>query len=219
MLKTGKEHVESLCDGRVVYLGSERIEDVTTHPAFRNAVRTVAMLYDMKADPAQRETMTYEEDGDRHSIYYLRPQTRDDLQRRMIGHRKIADLTYGMFGRSPDHVASFVTGMAMKVDELRRPHGYPDHLLAYYRHIRDNDIYTVYAVLPPQAARDPAILPASKPAGAHPPRRARGGRWRRDHRHENARHRRGPRQRNLDWHRHTAGARPDQRGHHVCDTV
>src|SRR2546425_1268266 len=36
MLKTGKEHVESLRDGRVVYLGSERIEDITTHPAFRN---------------------------------------------------------------------------------------------------------------------------------------------------------------------------------------
>src|SRR5438876_11901257 len=94
MLKTGKGHVESLRDGRVVYLGSERIDDVTTHPAFRNAVRTVARLYDMKADPAQRETMTYEEDGGRHSIYFLRPKTRDDLQRRMLGHRKIADLTY-----------------------------------------------------------------------------------------------------------------------------
>jgi len=58
MLKTGKEHVESLRDGRIVYLGSERIDDVTTHPAFRNAVRTIAMLYDMKADPAQREAMT-----------------------------------------------------------------------------------------------------------------------------------------------------------------
>src|SRR5262249_2057935 len=30
-----------------------------------------------------------------------------------------------------------------------------DNLLAYYRYIRDHDIYTVYAVLPPQAARDP----------------------------------------------------------------
>src|SRR3989475_1535126 len=155
MLKTGTEHVESLRDGRVVYLGSERIDDVTTHPAFRHAVRTVAMLYDMKADPAQRETMTYEEDGSRHSIYYLRPQTRDDLQRRMIGHRKIAVLTYGLFGGSPDHVASFVTGMAMKVDDLTPPHGHPDNLLRYYRHLRDNDVYVVYAVLPPQAARNP----------------------------------------------------------------
>jgi len=83
MLKTGKEHLESLRDGRVIYLGSERIEDVTTHPAFRNAARTVAALYNLKADPAQHETMTYEEDGGRHSIYYLRPKTRDDLQERI----------------------------------------------------------------------------------------------------------------------------------------
>ncbi len=53
MLKTGQEHVESLRDGRVVHLGSERIDDVTTHPTFRNAVRTVAMLYDMKAASAR----------------------------------------------------------------------------------------------------------------------------------------------------------------------
>lgn len=36
MLRTGKEHLESLRDGRVVYIGKERITDVTTHPAFRN---------------------------------------------------------------------------------------------------------------------------------------------------------------------------------------
>src|SRR5215468_2565803 len=157
MLRSGKEHLESLRDGRVVYIGSERIDDVTRHPAFRNAAGTLAGLYDLKADPANGCDLAYEEDGGRHSIYFMRPRTRDDLQRRMVGHRRIADLTYGMFGRSPDHVASFVTGMAMKVDELKQPHGYPDHLLAYYRHIRDHDIYTVYAVLPPQAARDPAF--------------------------------------------------------------
>jgi 4-hydroxyphenylacetate 3-monooxygenase len=153
MLRTGKEHLESLRDGRIVYIGSERVDDVTRHPAFRTAAQTVAALYDMKA--ANREEMSYEEDGGRHSIYFLRARTRDDLQRRMIGHRHIADLTYGMFGRSPDHVASFVTGMAMKADELKPPCGRPDNLIAYYRHIRDNDLYTVYAVVAPQAARNP----------------------------------------------------------------
>src|ERR1043166_6076593 len=143
MLKTGTEHVESLRDGRVVYLGRERIEDVTTHPAFRNAVRTVAALYDMKADPAHRETMTYEEEGGRHSIYYLRPRTRDDLQRRMEGHKKIAEFTHGMFGRSPDYVASFVTGMAMNPGALPAPHAFADNLLKYHRHLRDNDVYVV----------------------------------------------------------------------------
>ena len=155
MLRTGSEHLDSIRDGRVVYIGSERVDDVTRHPAFRNAAKTVAALYDMKADPVFRDEMTFEEDGSRHAIYFLRARSREDLQRRMIGHQRIADFTYGMFGRSPDHVASFVTGMAMKPEELKAPCGHPENLLTYYRHIRDNDLYTVYAVVPPQAARNP----------------------------------------------------------------
>ena len=58
MLRTGKEHLESLRDGRVVYVGCEKVDDVTRHPAFRNAARTVAAIYDMKADPANRDVMT-----------------------------------------------------------------------------------------------------------------------------------------------------------------
>jgi 4-hydroxyphenylacetate 3-monooxygenase len=34
MLRTGKEHIERLRDGRIVYIGSERVGDVTTHPPF-----------------------------------------------------------------------------------------------------------------------------------------------------------------------------------------
>ena len=155
MLRTGKEHLETLRDDRVVYVGGERIDDVTTHPAFRGAAQTVAAIFDMKADPANRDVMSYEEDGNRHSIYYLRPKTRDHLQQRMAGHRRIADLTYGMFGRSPDHVASFVTGMAMKPDALPKPNAFADNVEKYYRHLRDNDTYVVYAVVAPQAARNP----------------------------------------------------------------
>ena len=73
----------------------------------------------------------------------------------MVAHRRIADLTFGMFGRSPDHVASFVTGMAMKPDALPAPFALAANLTAYYRYIRDNDVYVVYAVVPPQAARNP----------------------------------------------------------------
>ena len=105
MLRSGKEHLEALRDGRVIYVGRDKIDDVTSHPSFRNAAHTVAALYDMKADPTNRDILTYEEDGGRHSVYFMRPRSREDLQRRMIGHRRIADFTYGMFGRSPDHVA------------------------------------------------------------------------------------------------------------------
>src|SRR5690349_10689623 len=43
---TGAEYIASLKDGREVYINGERVRDVTTHPAFRNSVRSLARLYD-----------------------------------------------------------------------------------------------------------------------------------------------------------------------------
>src|ERR1700730_6914252 len=142
MLRTGKEHLERLRDGRVIYIGSERVDDVTAHPAFRNAARTIASIYDMKADPAHAEAMSFVENGRRYSMYFLQARTAEDLRRRMRCHKAIADLTYGMFGRSPDHVASYVTAMAMNpqvFDSDTRT--FSANVRDYYRHTRDNDNY------------------------------------------------------------------------------
>ena len=46
---TGKEYLESLNDGRVVFLNGEKIEDVTQHPAYRNSARSYARMYDALA--------------------------------------------------------------------------------------------------------------------------------------------------------------------------
>ena len=47
---TGAEFLESLRDGREVYIYGERVADVTKHPAFRNAAVSVAKLYDALHD-------------------------------------------------------------------------------------------------------------------------------------------------------------------------
>ena len=48
MIKTGKEHLQQLRDGRIVYIGEEKISDVTKHPSLKRAAKTVAELYDLK---------------------------------------------------------------------------------------------------------------------------------------------------------------------------
>src|SRR5437867_1568689 len=149
MLKTGNEHLQSLRDGRVVYIGSEKVDDVTTHPAFRNGARSIAEIYDMKAaDPR----FSFKEGKERYSAYFLRAKTREDLLKRTQLHRAIADMSHGLLGRSPYHVASFVTGMAMNAAVFGE---FEKNLLNYYEHMRREDVYGVYAVIPPQAARNP----------------------------------------------------------------
>ena len=111
MLRSGEDHLESLRDGRVVYVGGERIMDVTRHHAVRNAARTVADVYDLKRRRDMLDILSFDANGERFSMHFLLPRGPEDLLRRMRAHKVIADATYGLFGRSVDHVASFIAGM------------------------------------------------------------------------------------------------------------
>src|SRR5262245_7604889 len=96
MLMSGKEYLQSIRDGRIIYVGKERVKDQTTHPAFADGARTYAALFDMKSDPALRDVMTFEENGECCSMYYLQPRSQEDLRRRNRAHRKIADYCFGL---------------------------------------------------------------------------------------------------------------------------
>ena len=58
-MRTGAEYLCSLNDGRRVFVDGEAVKDVTAHPAFRQAARSIASLYDIAAAPQLRERMTF----------------------------------------------------------------------------------------------------------------------------------------------------------------
>ena len=55
---TGKEYLESLNDGREVWIYGERVKNITSHPAFRNSARMIARVYDAMHDEATRDVIT-----------------------------------------------------------------------------------------------------------------------------------------------------------------
>ncbi len=154
MLRTGADYLESLRDGRKVYVGNELVRDVTTHKAFRNTAGSFAKIYDLKRSNAHVDEMSYEEDGERYSSWYLLARDKKDLRKRSETHRRVAEWTYGLMGRSPDHVSTFVTGMRMQPDVFRSSRGpFDQNLVNYYDHMRKNDIFACYLVITPQTAR------------------------------------------------------------------
>ena len=159
MLIDGKEKLERLRDGRVIYIGAERVDDVVDHPAFRNGAQTIAALYNLKADPQRRDLFSFEENGERYGLPWLRCRTREQLRRRMLAMKAIADATYGLIGRSPDHVAGLVTGLATNpalLDGLTP--GFGENLARYYEFARRNDLYLTFAVTPPSGIRSREIF-------------------------------------------------------------
>ena len=63
MLRTGEQYMQSLKDGRQVWINGERVKDVTTHPAFRPIVSLRARLYDMVHEAKYKDLMSYRDEA------------------------------------------------------------------------------------------------------------------------------------------------------------
>lgn len=87
MPKTGADHLRSLADGRRVFVGGSEAANVVTHPAFRNAVQTIAGLYDYQCAPENLERMTFEAPGRRRRVnraWQLPTSYQELVQRREV---------------------------------------------------------------------------------------------------------------------------------------
>ncbi len=159
-MKNGKQHIESLRDGREVFLNGKLAGDVTTHPAFRNIVASVGQLYDFQSAPENLELMTFEvpKTGARANRIWQLPGSYEELVQRRRALEAWGEQHAGFMGRAPDHVASCISGMHMGrgVFEEHDP-ARADALSGYYRYARDNELYLTYVIINPQADR-------SKPA-------------------------------------------------------
>ena len=158
MIKTGEQHTASLRDGRQIYLNGAVVEDPTTHPAYRNAVASVAKLYDFQSRQDNLELMTYATPtGGRANRIWQLPESYADLVERRRALEAWTELHGGFLGRAPDHVASCIAGMYMGLEVFEAYDKARAGALAdYYAHARDNELYLSYVIINPQADRSKA---------------------------------------------------------------
>ncbi|MBN9057817.1 MAG: 4-hydroxyphenylacetate 3-monooxygenase, partial [Rhizobiales bacterium] len=154
MVKNGKTHIDSLRDGRSIYIDGRRVADVTTDPAFANAVATAGSFYDFQAAPENIEAMTFRspKTGEQVSRGWQLPKNHRELVERRKALEQWAGLTCGMIGRSPDHVASTFAGFRMGLSAFRdHDPARADALEGYYDYARDKDLYLSYVIINPQS--------------------------------------------------------------------
>ncbi len=161
--RTGAEYITGLREnGPEVYLHGERVKDVTTHPALRNGVKTLAKLYDMQHDPKLRDEMTYisPSSGDRVGTSFIIPRTAQDLETRRTMMRHWSKATFGMMGRSPDFMNVNVMAMAAASDYFaqNRPE-FKQNIQNYYEYVRENDLVLTHTLLNLQRSRLPGATP------------------------------------------------------------
>jgi aromatic ring hydroxylase len=104
MLRTGQEYLEALDDGRSVWVGDEKIDNVATHPLTRDYAQRVAEFYDLHHRADLEDMLTFvDEDGERRSMMWFRPHDVDGLARRRRYYEAIVrELGATAFARLPD---------------------------------------------------------------------------------------------------------------------
>jgi 4-hydroxyphenylacetate 3-monooxygenase len=155
--RTGQEFLRGLKEQpREVYIEGELVRDVTEHRAFRNVLQSLAHLYDMQHDPQYQDDLTYiePETGERVGTSFMRPKTREDLQKRGRAMRTWSEYSFGMMGRTPDYISSGLMAFAAAKDYFaKNGPRFGDNVENYYRLARDNDLCLTHTLINPQANR------------------------------------------------------------------
>jgi 4-hydroxyphenylacetate 3-monooxygenase len=142
---------------RELWLGGQKItRDISKHPKFRAAAKSIAHLYDMQHDPNLVEEMTYVSptSGERVGLSFLQPKTIEDLNKRRGMMKHWADYSGGMLGRSPDYLNSDLMALAAAADFFnRKGQDFGNRIRRYYEYVRENDLCLTHTLIHPQANR------------------------------------------------------------------
>ncbi len=150
---TGAEYVESLRDGREIYLYGERIKDPVAHPAFHNPIRMTARLYDALHDPAHKDVLTKPTDGGGTGYthrFFTTPKTVEDLVGDQRAIAAWARMSYGWMGRSPDYKASFLGTLGANADFYGE---FAPNARRWYRESQEKVLFWNHAIVHPPVDR------------------------------------------------------------------
>ncbi len=148
----GHAYLETLRDERAVYIYGERVSDVTVHPAFRNAARSIARLYDALHDPQQQEALTAIDGFGQRTHKFFKPSS--SAQELLEAREAIAiwaRLSYGFMGRTPDYKAAFMASMAAN-PEFYAP--FDASARAWYRKYSSQCLFLNHVLINPPVDRN-----------------------------------------------------------------
>ena len=152
--RSGNNYLSSLKKlNAEVWIGGERVGEVTSHPAFRHCARSLASLYDMQIE--RPEAMTYRtDDGDRAGMSFIQPKSIEELRKRSRMFRRGPNFSGGMLGRTPDYLNASIAAMAAARDFFAASDPrFGDNIANYYLEARKHDWCATHTLLNPRASR------------------------------------------------------------------
>ncbi|MGX9929888.1 4-hydroxyphenylacetate 3-monooxygenase, oxygenase component [Virgibacillus salarius] len=138
------------------YNGGKINGRISQHPAFKGAIQSQAMLYDLQLRDDYIEEMTYHSPhtGDRIGTSYIQPRTIQELKKRSRMIQIWAKIHGGMMGRSPDYMNTVLMAFASSARLLEgKANCFPKRLVQFYERAREEDMSFTHTFINPQFNR------------------------------------------------------------------
>ena len=152
--RSGNNYLSSLRRLKAeVWLGGQRVEDPTAHPALVHCARSVASLYDMQME--HPEAMTFRlDDGDRAGVSFIQPRNAEEVRKRSLMFRRWAEYSGGMLGRTPDYLNASIAAMAAAAGFFSASDPrFGENIQQYYNEARKHDWCATHTLVNPKASR------------------------------------------------------------------
>jgi 4-hydroxyphenylacetate 3-monooxygenase len=147
-----------------IWYRGERVQDVTSHPALRGGVHTLASLYDLQWEQAQITLYDSPKTGNKVARSFMMPRTQADLVSISRAMKVWEDYTFGMMGRVPDYINRAMTGYAAGAAFLAEADPrFGENAVRYYEYLRENDLCLTHTLIPPQANRAVSLAKQADP--------------------------------------------------------
>src|SRR6202047_1601815 len=78
MIRTGNQYLDSIRDGREVYINGERVKDVTRHSMMKPLIDIRARIYDMQHEAPSRDFLAYQDEGEWNAVANKLPRVQSD---------------------------------------------------------------------------------------------------------------------------------------------
>jgi 4-hydroxyphenylacetate 3-monooxygenase len=152
--RSGNNYLSALKKlGAEIWLGDERIREITSHPAFASSARATASLYDMQIE--NPEAMTFRtQDGGRAGLSFIQPRSADEVRKRAKMIKTWADYTCGFPADTPDLVNVSLAAMAAAHQFFGASDSrHRDNVENYYREARNHDWRATEALPDPSVSK------------------------------------------------------------------
>jgi 4-hydroxybutyryl-CoA dehydratase / vinylacetyl-CoA-Delta-isomerase len=141
-MRTSKQYIESLRDGREVYFKGQRVPDVTAHAEIRLAIDHAAIDFEVAESEEYRALAVYEENGREFSRYFKLPRTTEDLLLRshLIETATALGGTLVVLVKEIGSDALFALHLVTHALDQRKGTKYLDRVRSFYEDVRSNDL-------------------------------------------------------------------------------